>query len=105
MTDHGKIAAMNDIEKAALHQFDEYAKEIAALVAELMQARSEREGGAINASDTLEGASGLLAASYNMAKMAGTEHLDGWARIVRKHAEAIEQSGYPPCSSGGKIPV
>lgn len=92
MIDHGMITGMHDIEKATLHQFDGNAEEIAALVAELMQARSEREGGAINASDILEGASGLLAASYNMAKMAGTEHLDGWARIVRKHADLIEQS-------------
>lgn len=73
--------------------FAAVAGDIAAGLAELLNANAEREGRTLEPADLFSVSGALLGAAYNVAKLAGEEHLPGYAEIVRRHADAIDNSG------------
>ncbi len=61
-------------QNAADLQFAKDAEDIGAIILENLTAKAVREGRSVEPVDLINGASGLLAAAWNLAKLAGPDH-------------------------------
>lgn len=84
---------MSDALTARAVERVEAAFDMAGVVAQLVLSDAVREGRIPDRGDYVSTAMDLVTAAYTLAKMGGPEGVRDYARLVRAHADAVEQSG------------
>lgn len=67
-------------------------EEIGGIVAQMLLSKASRERRAIDETDWLNAATGLIGAAYNLAKCGGDGVLAEYANILRDHADQIAEA-------------
>lgn len=83
---------MSDALTARAAERVEAAFDMAAVVAQLVLHDAVREGRELDRGDYVAAAMDLVTAAYTLAKMGGPEGVKDYAKLVRGHADAAEQS-------------